>query len=90
MASVVCEPCKGYRCTKCVVVCPVDAFHEDADMLVINPETCIDCGACQPECPVNAIFDEVDVPEQWIDYIALNAEKSRKLPVINERKEPLR
>ena len=24
--------------------------------LYINPEKCIDCGACLPECPVDAIY----------------------------------
>ena len=27
------------------------------DMLYINPDICIDCGACVPECPVKAIHD---------------------------------
>jgi ferredoxin len=67
----------------------VDCFHEDAEMLVIDPEVCIDCGACIPECPVQAIYVEEDVPEQWKSYIALNTEKSKSLPVITEKKEPL-
>lgn len=28
--------------------------------LYINPEECIDCGACLPECPVDAIYDSED------------------------------
>jgi len=28
------------------------------DMLYINPEECIDCGACLPECPVEAIYED--------------------------------
>jgi ferredoxin len=58
-------------------------------MLVIDPEVCIDCGACIPECPVQAIYVEEDVPDQWKSYIQLNAEKSKDLPVITEKKEPL-
>ncbi len=84
MTSVVCKPCKGVKCTSCVIVCPVDAFHEDTDMLVINPETCIDCGACQAECRVNAIFDDVDVPKQWKNYLEINATKSQNLPILNQ------
>lgn len=26
--------------------------------LYINPEECIDCGACVPECPVEAIYED--------------------------------
>ncbi len=44
------------------------------DFILIHPEECIDCGARVPECPVNAIFEESDVPEQWKDYIAKNAD----------------
>jgi ferredoxin len=67
----------------------VDCFHEDAEMLVIDPEVCIDCGACIPECPVQAIYVEEDVPDQWKSYIEINTEKSKTLPVITEKKEPL-
>ena len=58
-------------------------------MLVIDPEVCIDCGACIPECPVQAIYTQDDVPEKWKSYTQLNAEKSPKLPVITEKKTPL-
>jgi ferredoxin len=89
MAYIVCEPCIKCKYTDCVEVCPVDCFHEDEEWLVIDPEECIDCGACIPECPVEAIFEEDDVPEQWVDYIRINAEKAPNLPVIVEKKEPL-
>lgn len=42
--------------------------------LYIDPQICIDCGACEPECPVEAIFEEFDVPEKWQEYIQLNAD----------------
>ncbi|HBR14003.1 MAG TPA: ferredoxin [Candidatus Omnitrophica bacterium] len=89
MSHVVTEPCVKCRYTDCVAVCPVDCFHEDPEMLVIDPEVCIDCGACIPECPVQAIFPEEDVPGQWKNYIQLNAQKAKNLPVITEKKEPL-
>jgi len=41
-------------------------------MLYIDPEECIDCGACEPECPVEAIFEEDAVPEEWNKYIKMN------------------
>jgi ferredoxin len=30
--------------------------------MYIDPDTCIDCGACIPECPFEAIFPEDEVP----------------------------
>jgi ferredoxin len=69
MAYIVTEPCDKCKYTDCVEVCPVDCFHEDETILYIDPEECIDCGACIPECPVEAIFEEDDVPEKWRHYI---------------------
>lgn len=89
MAHIVTEPCVKCKYTDCVTVCPVDCFHEDTEMLVIDPEVCIDCGACIPECPVQAIFVEEDVPEEGKSFIQLNAEKALSLPVLTEKKEPL-
>lgn len=89
MAYVVCEPCFKCKYTDCVEVCPVDCFHEDELTLYIDPEECIDCGACVPECPVEAIYEESEVPEKWQNYIAENAEKAPGLPVITQSKEPL-
>lgn len=89
MAFVVTEPCFGCKYTDCVVVCPCESFREGEQMLYIDPEHCIDCYACLPECPVQAIFPEAEVPTQWHDYIALNAEMASKCPPITERKEPL-
>lgn len=42
-------------------------------LLVIHPDECIHCGACEPECPVEAIFDEDEIPEKWSEYTELNA-----------------
>lgn len=89
MAHVVTAPCFGCKYTDCVVVCPCDCFHEGEQMLYIAPYECIDCYACQSECPVNAIYQEDDVPKEWKDFIALNAEMSAKTPGIFERKSPL-
>lgn len=82
MTYVVAEPCVNCRYTDCAMVCPVDAFNLDDDMLVIHPEICIDCDACMPECPVEAIFPEADVPEQWAGFTQINAERATSgLPV---------
>ncbi len=45
-----------------------------AIQLYIDPEICIDCGACEPECPVEAIFEEDDVPSKWDKFTKLNAD----------------
>ncbi len=80
MAYVIAEPCIGVKDTACVRVCPVDCIHgADGDqMLYIDPDECIDCGACAPECPVSAIFPAEDVPEQWRSFIELNAAYFKK------------
>jgi ferredoxin len=91
------QSCIGTKDTSCVDVCPVDCIHprkdegefEGADMLYIHPDECIDCEACVPECPVDAIFLDENVPEEWHDYIALNAEMAPQCEVITEKKEPL-
>ena len=72
MAYVVADPCVKCKYTDCVAVCPVDCFYEGKNSLAINPDECIDCGACEPECPVTAIFPEEDTPEQWKPFIAKN------------------
>lgn len=90
MPHVVTQPCVGCKNTVCVSVCPVNCFHEDTRMLVIDPDECIDCGACIPECPVQAIFPAIRVPPQWKYFIELNAENSKTLPVIIAQKTPLK
>jgi NAD-dependent dihydropyrimidine dehydrogenase PreA subunit len=73
VTHVVTEPCIGSKDQSCVEVCPVDCIYEAAEMLVIHPGECIDCGACIPECPVEAIFAEDDLPLAARHYAAINA-----------------
>jgi ferredoxin len=87
MPFIVTESCIKCKFTDCVEVCPVDCFHEGPNMLVIDPDECIDCTLCEPECPVNAIMSEDDVPEELRQFIGLNAELSKAWPVINEMKD---
>ncbi len=89
MTFVVSENCRRCRFTDCVAVCPADCFHGDEEMLYINPDTCIDCGACVPECPVEAIFDEGSLPEEQSAWLEINAERSKRLPIINQKAAPL-
>ena len=82
MAHIVTEPCIGCLHADCVNVCPVDCFHQDTNMLLIDPFECIDCGACIPECPEEAIFTDDTLPDEWQAYTTINAEKAPGLPVI--------
>ena len=83
MTYVVTEQCIKCKYTDCVDVCPVDCFYEGENMLVINPDECIDCGVCEPECPAEAIEVESDSNVKWIE---LNKKYSETWPNITESK----
>jgi len=87
MAFVVTGNCERCRFTDCVQVCPVECFHGDDKMLYIDPDECIDCGACVPECPVEAIFDETELPDELSKWKAINAERAPGLPGVTETTE---
>ena len=76
MAYYITETCIDVKDTSCVEVCPVDCIHpidgEGEPMLYIDPDECIDCGACEPECPVEAIFAEEDVPDDQDRFVEIN------------------
>jgi NAD-dependent dihydropyrimidine dehydrogenase PreA subunit len=74
---VIAEPCIDTMDRSCIEVCPVDCIYESEVQCVIDPELCIDCGACEPVCPVEAIFPDDDLPENWHSYLARNAELSK-------------
>jgi ferredoxin len=89
MTFVVTESCIKCKYTDCVEVCPVDCFHEGENMLVINPEECIDCNLCVPECPVEAIYPDEELPNDQLDFLQFNAEKSQSWPILHVKKDPL-
>jgi ferredoxin len=89
VTHVVTEACIRCRYTDCVDVCPVDCFHAGPNMLVIDPDECIDCAVCVAECPVNAIYAEDDLPADQQEFTALNAELTGVFPVLSKREEPL-
>jgi NAD-dependent dihydropyrimidine dehydrogenase PreA subunit len=95
MTYVIAEPCIDVIDQSCVAVCPVDCIHFDQGtdrILYIDPDECIDCGACEPECPVNAIFPEDQVPTEWAAYTELNArwfkDKDSARATVDELKPP--
>lgn len=91
MAYVVTDPCIQCKHTNCAAVCPVDAFREGPNFLVIDPFECIDCDACVAECPEEAIFPDDEVPMEWEEYIDLNDRLSEEweMHIINQAKDPL-
>ncbi|MBF0307004.1 MAG: ferredoxin family protein [Alphaproteobacteria bacterium] len=83
MTYVVTENCIKCKYMDCVEVCPVDCFYAGENMLVINPDECIDCGVCEPECPAEAIFpDSEKLAVQWLE---MNREYSAKWPNITRK-----
>jgi NAD-dependent dihydropyrimidine dehydrogenase PreA subunit len=58
----------------CVQECPVDCIYEGARMLYINPDECVDCGACKPICRVDAIHWEGDLPDGQRHFLDDNAD----------------
>ena len=88
MTYVVVENCIKCKYMDCVEVCPVDCFYEGANMLVIHPDECIDCGVCEPECPAEAI--KPDTEPGLTTWLTLNAEYSKVWPNITAKREPPR
>jgi ferredoxin len=76
MAYVIAEPCVDRNDRSCVDVCPVDCIGTEPDLdrkLFIDPDVCIDCGACADACPNEAIFREDELPAAWAGYLSVDA-----------------
>jgi ferredoxin len=58
-------------------------------MLYIDPDECIECGACVPKCPVEAIFLDRYIPSQHLYWVAENRRRAPLLPVIAHREPAL-
>ncbi|MCB1537487.1 MAG: ferredoxin family protein [Rhodospirillales bacterium] len=92
MTFVVTDICIRCKYTDCVEVCPVDCFYEGENMLVINPDECIDCGVCEPECPIDAILPDSDPKAaKWVEinreYCASWPNITHKKPAMDEAEE---
>src|SRR5947209_11485232 len=83
MTYVVTDNCIKCKYMDCVEVCPVDCFYEGANMLVIHPDECIDCGVCEPECPAEAI--KPDTEPNLETWLKLNAEYAKAWPNIDRK-----
>jgi ferredoxin len=84
MTYIIAAPCIDTKDRSCIDVCPVDCIHEAERMLVIDPEECIDCGACEPECPVEAISPEDAVPAHWQPFVRITYAYTDGLDAVNQ------
>ena len=91
MAHIVTERCVNCRYTYCAVECPVTCFWEitNPHMLVIDPDTCIDCEACVPACPVNAIWPDHELPEAYAKWKDINAQTFKNGTNVTAGSDPL-
>ena len=82
MAFVVTDSCVKCKYLDCIEVCPVNCFHNGENMVVINPDECIDCELCEPECPVGAIKPE---SKELLEWLEINRTYSALWPKITEK-----
>lgn len=73
MTYVIGTACVDVTDKSCVQECPVDCIYEGSRALYINPEECVDCGACKLICRVGAIYYETDLPDDQQQQLADNA-----------------
>jgi len=79
VTHVITQPCCNDA--SCVPVCPVNCIHPTpdepdyafAEMLYIDPDSCIDCGACVTKCPVDAIVADYDLDDDAAPFLDINA-----------------
>jgi NAD-dependent dihydropyrimidine dehydrogenase PreA subunit len=74
MTFVVTQACVDIQDRSCIQVCPADCIYEGGRMMYINPDQCIDCGACEEVCPTTAIRYDADLTEDNEQFLELNAE----------------
>ncbi len=91
MSYVIAAPCVDHQDQACIASCPVDCitFEPGVDRKAyIDPEGCIECGACVNECPQSAIYHETQLPPEWIDFAWIDrawyADMNAARDVVNE------
>lgn len=93
MTHIVTESCIKCKYSTCVEVCPVDCFKEGHNMLVIDPDECIDCGVCISECPVEAIKPDTEMNQRTpngldlLKWLEINQKYSKIWKRITLKKE---
>lgn len=83
MAYVIAEPCVGTRDRSCQLACPVQCIVDAGPHLAIDPDRCVDCGACVAACPVSAIFHEARLPSEWAEWRELNRAATRAATMVD-------
>lgn len=92
MTWVVTPRCNGCRYTDCVSVCPTDCFYEvtgEHRMVVIDPDSCVDCSLCETSCPVHAIYRDTEVPEVYAEWVLKNELLVKQGVHLTVKKDPL-
>lgn len=72
MAFVVTQACVDIKDRSCMQVCPADCLFEGDRMMYINPDLCINCGACEPACPQEAIRLDEELEGDEERFISIN------------------
>jgi ferredoxin len=85
MTYVVTENCIKCKYQDCVIVCPVVCFHEAPEIIVIDPDVCVDCALCVDYCPTKAIKKDEDLALNEQIFLKLNRELSGLWPVIENK-----
>lgn len=85
MAYIVTEACIRCKFMDCIEVCPTYAFHAGANFVVINPDTCVNCGLCEMVCPTQAIKARGDATEKELVFVELNARLAQSWPAITQK-----
>ncbi|MGZ8563147.1 MAG: indolepyruvate ferredoxin oxidoreductase subunit alpha [Candidatus Limnocylindria bacterium] len=76
MSYVIAQPCVDHNDRSCIEVCPVDCISAEVGVdrkLYVDPDSCIDCGACADACPNEAIFRSDELPAQWTPFARIDA-----------------
>lgn len=73
MTYVIASACRDIVDKSCVQECPADCIYEGARAMYINPNECVDCGACRLACRVDAIYYETDLPDEELAHLEDNA-----------------
>lgn len=73
MAYVISSACVDVKHKACMQECPVDCIYEGERSMYINPDECVDCGACRLLCEADAIYYDDDLPESEKKFLADNA-----------------